>query len=116
MRRDGENKSHISEKQKRFIFRGRAGQEFARAGDLPVGLSGWSGACVPGACIGTKIVQCTVTATRTSTPHGTADDLAKNIEHLPLRFLIALDLPRFLKFQRISTLCACVTEIGSPLQ
>jgi hypothetical protein len=28
---DGENKSHFSEKQKRFIFRKRAGQEFANA-------------------------------------------------------------------------------------
>jgi nitrogen fixation protein FixH len=38
---DAENKSHISEKQKRIIFRERAGQEFARAGDLPVGQ--WDG-------------------------------------------------------------------------
>jgi hypothetical protein len=34
--RDGENKPHISEKQKRFIFAARAGQEFAMTSDLPV--------------------------------------------------------------------------------
>jgi hypothetical protein len=34
---DSENRSHISEKQKRFIFAARAGQEFGNASDLPVG-------------------------------------------------------------------------------
>ena len=34
--RDGQNKPHISEKQKRFIFAARAGQEFAMTSDLPV--------------------------------------------------------------------------------
>jgi hypothetical protein len=34
---DGEMKPLISEKQKRFIFVARAGQEFAMTSDLPVG-------------------------------------------------------------------------------
>jgi hypothetical protein len=51
-----------------------------------------------------------------SAPHGAAYDLAKNIEHLPLRLLIVLNLPRFLKFQRKSTLRAGMAEIGRPFQ
>ena len=57
--RDGENKPHISEKRKPFIFAARAGQEFAMTSDLPVGQRNWSSACIAKARIPTNnLVHC----------------------------------------------------------